>query len=506
MLFRSRLLRRSLVLLPPDIEEQRGNHHLLVWGDVPHWMVVDAELKEFLGTLDGRQPLSEQLVRSHARELKAVCRQLAKLGVLHDKESLARRDPSDSPRIESLAINLTSGCNLRCAFCYNHTARAVAPNPMTRRRGDTETRRETPSAPLPDGCMQTESSQPAKKMKDCGTTDTSLGTDELSSEEFCTFLDAARPLTSRGAALVILGGEPFLQPRKLFAVVRHARRLGLVPTVSTNGTRIDGDIARECRKNRLHVQVSVDGADAPSHEGVRGKGTFQQAIDAVRTLVESQVRTVMSMVCHAGNMDQLEPFLELAQALRVEGARFIPLKQMGRAGNGVFQPVSMTVLMARAADLLKRRPEFRRLLGRDAFSIIANTCRVSARRPSCGTGRQTLLLDADGWMYPCLNMKTAEFRIAQIRESAADVKRIWQESAVLRDVRTRTSVTNCEHACSRCPVRFWCLGGCRGETWAVTGNLAGVSPHCQELKRSVLDMMWLLAESPELAGPAQASC
>ena len=40
--------RRLLILRRPDVVEHRGERVLLIWGDVPHWMVVDEEMKAFL--------------------------------------------------------------------------------------------------------------------------------------------------------------------------------------------------------------------------------------------------------------------------------------------------------------------------------------------------------------------------------------------------------------------------------------------------------------------------
>jgi radical SAM protein with 4Fe4S-binding SPASM domain len=168
--------------------------------------------------------------------------------------------------------------------------------------------------------------------------------------------------------------------------------------------------------------------------------------------------------------------------------------------------VPMSRLMRAAAELLARRPALARLLGRDALSILANTCRYSARRPSCGTGLQTVLLDADGSVYPCLNLNQPRFRIASIRQAGYDLPEAWRRSAVLRSLRHDTSIENPERPCSRCPVRHWCLGGCRGETLAVTGNLGGPSPDCLDLRRTMLDMMWRLADTPGLVRPAVKIC
>jgi len=455
------ILRRRLELLPPDVREERDGRVLLLWGNVPHWMVVDKEMDAFLLDLDGRSPLGDFIrTTGHSRRgLAGTAKDLLAIGVLHDPQSpKANPKPEREFKLENIGLNLTARCNLRCAFCYNRDRLAASPQ------------------------------------------------GEITAEEICGFLDTAKPLTAKAASLVILGGEPFLEPRKLFTVLAHAKRLGLTSLVSTNGTLVTPELAGEARRNRLHVQVSIDGPDANSHDSVRGPGGFDRAVAGVRHLVAARVHTVISMVCHDRNIEQLEEFFDLAVRLRVDEARFIPLKRIGAADTSGFHPVPISKLMSTAYSLFKRRPEFLKFLGRDAFSVLGNTCRYSARRPSCGTGLQTVLLDADGALYPCLNLNLPQFRIASIRDRGYDLSKIWRKSAGLRALREDTSLDNPRRACSRCPVRYWCLGGCRGETLALCGDVRAPSPGCADLRRAMLDMMWVLAESPAMIRPAIKIC
>jgi len=188
----------------------------------------------------------------------------------------------------------------------------------------------------------------------------------------------------------------------------------------------------------------------------------------------------------------------------VQEARFIPLKCVGGGGDCGLAPVPMTELMRRACELFSRQPQYRRLAGRDAFSVLAGICRHSTKRISCGTGRQTVLLDADGTLYPCLNTNRPDLAIANVRDTGYRFDQAWINSPTLKQVRKLSEVA--EGGCGACPVRMWCLGGCRGETLAMTGRMDRPSPHCRELRRAILDMMWTLAENPNLTAPAQLQC
>lgn len=45
---------KPLTFRRPDYEEPRGGNHLLIWRDLPCWMIVDHELHSLLAALDGR--------------------------------------------------------------------------------------------------------------------------------------------------------------------------------------------------------------------------------------------------------------------------------------------------------------------------------------------------------------------------------------------------------------------------------------------------------------------
>ena len=108
-------------------------------------------------------------------------------------------------------------------------------------------------------------------------------------ELFETAVREAKPLGLRGVKLT--GGEPLLHPQftRLLEIVR---REGLRLTVETNGLLCTPEIVAEIAKSpRRFVSVSIDGADAATHEWVRGvEGSFEAACQAVRNLAEAGLR------------------------------------------------------------------------------------------------------------------------------------------------------------------------------------------------------------------------
>jgi radical SAM protein with 4Fe4S-binding SPASM domain len=448
------------MFIAPDIEERRGDNFLMVWGDIPYWTVVDTELRYLLGSLNGAKPLVDviksTLRYTQRRQARKAIQLLASRGVVrYGAKTSCERRASVPSRIENIAVNVTRRCNLRCQFCYNLE------------------------------CLVTSSEG------------------ELSLADMINVLDASRPFWADSPVLSLLGGEPLLDADKTLGLLAYARRNGLAPIVSTNGTALTPSFAMDAAKQNTEVQVSLDGAVSGTNDQIRGTGSFVRAVAGVKMLVEAGAHTILSMVCHRTNFSELQQFYELGLSLGVSEVRFIPLKRIGGTDASVFKPVPLDELITSAIALFREHPEYKPLTGRDAFSIIASNCRHAMDRRSCGTGVQTFLLDANGDIYPCLNTNVPSLRVANVREPDFSFAKLWRESTVLQELRCSTSICSMTNACRECAVRCWCLGGCRGETLATRGDLRLNAWNCTEQRRTIVETMWALSETPSIVRLAQ---
>ncbi len=437
-----------MVARAPDLRERRGERVLLVWGDLPWWTVVDREADRFITALVGGRSAAQALDSldyrpGMERDAATIVTRLKHAGVLGRGR---RRPPRE--RIESITVNVTCRCNLHCSFCYN--------------------------------------------------ADRQRGGEELSAEEMTRALEGIRRWTASGATLALLGGEPLLEPERTLALADWARRCGLTALVSTNGLLVTEDFARRAADLGLECQVSIDSAEAAGHEAIRGAGTFEGALAGVRKLVDAGAYTIISMVFHAGNVAEIPAYLRMARDLGVNEARFIPIKALG--GGGDFAAPDLAGVVRLVTKTVAAEPELGRLLGRDYVSILAGTCRSCAPRGGCGTGSQTLLLDADGTVYPCINLAQPEMAVGNIRDTP--LREIWRASARLAEVRTAVALES-RAACRECWARHWCLGGCRGEVYANTGRLDAPSVSCRQNREAIVEAFWTLSRHPELlhAGP-----
>src|SRR5215207_3804558 len=77
------------------------------------------------------------------------------------------------------------------------------------------------------------------------------------------------------------GGEPLIVPG-LFELAEHFVSRGVRVHLNTSGWGLKESTARRAALYFSKIHVSVDGADAETHDGIRGrKGSFEKALKAL---------------------------------------------------------------------------------------------------------------------------------------------------------------------------------------------------------------------------------
>lgn len=439
---------------PPDHTEIRGERALMVWNDEAYWCVADAELRTLLDAFDGKRALADIIAskpewKRQAKEVRDCVKTLADKGVLSKDKTPGKPQASHNRTIESVTINVTEKCNLRCSHCY----------------------------------------QPEK---------TGGGGSGISGEKMAAFIASLKRHLSGSPALFILGGEPLAAKEKLDPILAEAVRLGFKTTISTNGTLIDDDLIRLLRSHKFKLQISLDGPDASSNDLLRGKGSFEKTVENIKTLSKHGIRFILCMTCHSRNIDRIEDYYALAKELGASEARVIPLKMIGNAAKNGLKPASTQEIVRVCSSLLKKHEEYRPLSRTDTLSIMLNTCQFSQRRGSCGSGSQAVLLDADGSVYPCLNTRFDFLKLGNIEDEKFDFSKVWNDSKILNEFRDNIEVRGGSSECRGCAVSNWCLGGCHGETYEMKGSFHSKPYNCEDLKQALIDCFWLISDHPWL--------
>ena len=154
--------------------------------------------------------------------------------------------------------------------------------------------------------------------------------DELSIEEAFQLMD---DLSKWGIGLLVIdGGEPLCR-EDLLDVVKYASTKGMRTTIGSNGTLIDEAMAKKMLSAGVRsVAISVDGADAQTHDSFRGvSGAFEQTLKGVAACRAAGLPFQFNMVIRKETLSQLEGMLRMALDYGASAAEFFDLVATGRA-------------------------------------------------------------------------------------------------------------------------------------------------------------------------------
>ncbi|HEV8360467.1 MAG TPA: radical SAM/SPASM domain-containing protein [Candidatus Thermoplasmatota archaeon] len=264
----------------------------------------------------------------------------------------------DGKRFSNVDLDFTKQCNLRCKHCYADAG---------------------PAEP-----------------------------DELTTAELTGILDQCADL---GTLVVTVGsgGEAMLRP-DLFEVLAHGRARGLIMFLVTNGLLVTPDTAARLRELRVVASVSLDGATAASHDGLRGPSAFEGALRGVRTLRSAGAITAVNLTLNKLNYHEMPRFLALAREL---GVKYVSVNRMLPVGRGRLH----ANLITNGAEFKQAVHDLRAHMHTDLVMssqdpILDRMFKTATRAPgeaatgvevvySCTAGLSSFAVKANGDVVPC---------------------------------------------------------------------------------------------------------
>ncbi len=152
---------------------------------------------------------------------------------------------------------------------------------------------------------------------------------ELSTAEAKAFIDDLAWM--RAPTLLFSGGEPLVRP-DLLELGHYAREKGLRAVISTNGTLITRDTAKDIKRAGFqYVGISFDGLEEVNDRFRARKGAFREALRGLHYCIEEGVRTGLRFTVSKRNVGDLEDILDF---LRTEGIPRFCLYHLVYSGRG----------------------------------------------------------------------------------------------------------------------------------------------------------------------------
>ena len=322
-------------------------------------------------------------------------------------------------------------------------------------------------------------------------------------------IDSALDTCEQGLTLVLHGGEPFLQFRRIKKIVEYAERKAdtlskeLHFSLQTNATILTEEIVDFVKNHRIGLGVSFDGINTANDE-VRvwrnGKGSSSQILNGIRLLQQHGLPVNIITVVTKHNADRL---YDVVLNLQEMGCRTVKFSYFFPQGRGELfkdlapDPESIVRSLKRIVQGINLG-EVTTIEVEDLVSQIDNIIfhdkNSMCHRSPCGAGKDMMTVFPSGKIYACDCLVHPDFYLGDIETtSLADAAR----HPKLIPLHTR----QVEYVlpCTTCPVQRICGGTMTCRAFWNNGVLNSIdSSECFVNQNMIEHLIWSLMESPTL--------
>lgn len=293
---------------------------------------------------------------------------------------------------------------------------------------------------------------------------------ELSTEECKAVVDELQRL--QVFYVNIGGGEPTVRS-DFWEIVEYAVDHQVGVKFSTNGVRITPERARWlARSDYVDVQLSLDGATPEVNDPVRGEGSFDTTMTAMRNLRDAGFTGFkISVVMTRHNIGQLDEFKRIADEFDAQ-LRITRLRPSGRGADTWDELHPLPEQQLELYDWLVAHGEDV-LTGDSFFHLNALGSTPLPGLNLCGAGRVVCLIDPVGDVYACPFAIHDEFLAGNVRDEGGFTS-VWRESQLF----TRLREPQTGGACTSCSAYDSCQGGCMAAKFFTGLPLDGPDPEC----------------------------
>jgi len=298
---------------------------------------------------------------------------------------------------------------------------------------------------------------------------------ELTTKECFNFIDEivsfARPI------MILTGGEPLLR-KDIFEIAEYGNKKGLVMVMAPNGTLLDVEnIKKIIASGVKRISVSLDGADALSHDNLRQvSGAFKKACEGINRAREAGLEFQINTIVTKRNIGSLPKIMELAKTLGAKAHHIFLLVPTGRAREMTGEELTPSEYEDTLKFLAeeKRRahleikvtcaPHFNRILLQDHAAGAS-----SLKGRGCMGGVGFCFISHVGDVQPCGYL---ELNCGNIRKEP--FKKIWDGSEIFNNIRDWGKYHG---KCGSCEFKPVC-GGCRARAYAKYNDYLREEPYC----------------------------
>lgn len=316
---------------------------------------------------------------------------------------------------------------------------------------------------------------------------------ELSTAEAKRVLD---DLSEFGCPVILFsGGEPLMRP-DLPELAAYAVRKGMRAVISTNGTLITPDVARELKAIGLsYVGISLDGMEEVNDRFRGVKGAFQRALRGIQACRQEGIKVGLRFTMNRLNGAEIPSIFDLLEEQDIPRVCFYHLVYAGRGSKLMEEDLSHTETRA-AVDLIMDRTRDLHLRGkakevltvdnhadgpyvylrllREGSPRAASVLELLKMNEGNNSGRGIGCISWDGEVHA--DQFWRHYSFGNVRERP--FSRIWTDLSNPLMKQLKAKKEHVKGRCARCRWLDVCGGNFRVRAEAATGDLWSPDPAC----------------------------
>jgi len=314
---------------------------------------------------------------------------------------------------------------------------------------------------------------------------------ELTTEQWIQALRDARKLGA--IQLGISGGEPLLRD-DIEDIVIEAKKLGYYSNLITSGVGLTEKRIQALKDGGLdHIQLSMHDITEEINNFITNTKTFQLKQKVAAMIKNHGYPMVLNVVIHRYNIDHMKQILEMAEAL---GADYIELANNQYYG---WSLVNRSQLMPTREQLDRAEAvtnEFRATGPKmKVLYVVPDYFNDRPKKCMNGWGEVFMIVTANGDVLPCHSARSLpNMQFPNVKD--ADLGWAWKDSPAFNKYRGDDWM---KELCRSCSEKANDLGGCRCQSFLLTGDAEAADPVCTKSPhRHLIDKAIEDAKNPQL--------
>ncbi|MGB2832172.1 MAG: pyrroloquinoline quinone biosynthesis protein PqqE [Methylotenera sp.] len=314
---------------------------------------------------------------------------------------------------------------------------------------------------------------------------------ELTTEQWIQTLRDARKLGA--IQLGISGGEPLLRD-DIEEIVIEAKKLGYYSNLITSGVGLTEKRIQAFKDGGLdHIQLSMHDITEEINNFITNTKTFELKKKVAAMIKNHGYPMVLNVVIHRYNIDHMKQILEMAEAL---GADYIELANNQYYG---WSLVNRSQLMPTREQLDRAEAVTNafRATGPKMKVLYVVPDYFNDRPKKCmnGWGEVFMIVTANGDVLPCHSARSLpNMQFPNVKDS--DLGWTWKDSPAFNKYRGDDWM---KEPCRSCSEKANDLGGCRCQSFLLTGDAEAADPVCTKSPhRHLIDQAIADAQNPQI--------